>query len=497
MHTPDVAGTGASSHLESGLGHGDGDGDADADADDVTDERAQLLPRQLPESGMQRGTSDDGSSWEGSRRSFWEAVIVPAADMMPSFDEGSIRGSVFNLSSATLGAGALSVPFAFKSMGIGLGLALIIICGVATAFSIKLLILTRARTNLSSFEQVTERLFGSTAAASVEASIAIFCFGSGVAYCKSIRDFLLPIIQLYHIDSMLPGYDVEKCAMGLVWVCLLLPLSLIRDINKLRYCSLLGVVTIMYLAIAIAQHSIHNFEPSRFRPPWEGYDLWVSLNLLDIISALPIFLFAFTCQINVFAIFDGLARASSPRMNKVTFRAVVLCFAIYSCIGLFGFIEFGDDTCGNILKNYASEFTDGNLVAVTMYASVAVTIILSFPLVVQPCRAATEALMLRFLPPCDRHFSTTLVISGGCLAVSLFVPHINEVFQLLGGTVSSFVCYVLPALFAIRLQVFIDRPIALFFAYLLALAGGLAGILSTCLTIYGFLHPQLGPEQCN
>ena len=42
----------------------------------------------------------------------------------------------------------------------------------------------------------------------------------------------------------------------------------------------------------------------------------VNVNVLDIISALPIFLFAFTCQINVFAIFDGLARSSDARMNK-------------------------------------------------------------------------------------------------------------------------------------------------------------------------------------
>lgn len=34
-----------------------------------------------------------------------------------SFREGSIRASVFNLCSATLGAGALSLPFAFKEAG--------------------------------------------------------------------------------------------------------------------------------------------------------------------------------------------------------------------------------------------------------------------------------------------------------------------------------------------------------------------------------------------
>jgi hypothetical protein len=260
---------------------------------DETDERAGLL--------RTRRDSDvsAGSSWEGSRRSFFETAIAPALELMPSFDEGSIRGSVFNLASATLGAGALSVPYAFMSMGIGLGLVVITICAITTAFSIRLLIITRSRTGLSSFEQVTETLFGSTAAAFVEASIAVFCFGSSVAYCKTIRDLIAPIISLYHIDSKFPGYDVEKCAMGFIWLSLLLPLSLIRDINKLRYCSLLGVITIIYLAVAISQHALDNVLSGRIHPRWETPQLWINVDPLSIISSLPIFLFAFTCQVPI------------------------------------------------------------------------------------------------------------------------------------------------------------------------------------------------------
>jgi len=317
-HTTDVTVT------TSRMSNGDAHDLANGDDCDVTDERAELLgggplrretaARASSWEGSRRDAecalSDEGSSWEGSRRSFYEAAIAPVLEMAPSFDEGSVRGSVFNLSSATLGAGALSVPYAFKSMGIGLGLVLIIICAFATSFSIKLLIMTRTRTGLSSYEQVAARLYGSNAAAAVEASIAVFCFGSGVAYCKTIRDFVSPIIELYRIDQRFPDYDVEKCTMVFVWLCLLLPLSLIRDINQLRYCSLLSVITIMYLSIAISQHALNNVLSGYIHPRWDSLEIWVNLNVLDIISALPIFLFAFTCQINVFAIFDGLARCS-------------------------------------------------------------------------------------------------------------------------------------------------------------------------------------------
>lgn len=466
-----------------------------------TDEGAGLLGRGPPATLSQRESDFEcgsvGSSWEGSRRSFFELAIAPALEMVPSFDEGSIRGSVFNLASATLGAGALSVPFAFKSMGIALGTLLIVFSALATTFSIRLLVIARARTGLSSYEQITERLYGPRAAAMVETSIAVFCFGVGVAYSKTIRDFISPIISLYQLDKNFPGYDIEKCAMGLIWLLLLLPLSLIRDINSLRYCSLMSVCTICYLAFAISRHALENVFSGRVQPRWDTLQIWVSVEPLDIISSLPIFLFAFTCQINVFAIFDGLARSSDARMNKVTFRAVALCFFIYSSIGLLGFIEFGSGTCGNILKNYSQEFKEGDPAAVAMYVAVAATIIMSFPLVVQPCRGACEALINRCLAPGDRHVMYTVVISGGGMFVSLYVPHINEVFQLLGGTCSSFVCYVLPALFAIKLQIFAHRPCMNACAYLLAILGALAGVLSTCLTVYGFFHPSQGDPQCD
>lgn len=161
-------------------------------------------------------------------------------------------------------------------------------------------------------------IYYSNAAAFVESCIAVFCFGCSVAYAKTIRDLLTPVLALYHVNQAFPGHDVEKYAMGIIWLFLLLPLSLIRDINKLRYCSLLSVLTILYLAVAIVQHALKNVLSGRITPRWDTLAIWVNVSPLEIISALPIFLFAFTCQMNVFAIADGLARSSDARMNKVT-----------------------------------------------------------------------------------------------------------------------------------------------------------------------------------
>jgi hypothetical protein len=76
------------------------------------------------------------------------------------FREGSTRGSIFNLCSATLGAGALSLPLAFSKTGVVLGTVLLMTAAVATLFSIKLLIMTAKSTGLKSYEEMTVALFG-------------------------------------------------------------------------------------------------------------------------------------------------------------------------------------------------------------------------------------------------------------------------------------------------------------------------------------------------
>jgi hypothetical protein len=86
-------------------------------------------------------------------------------------------GSVSNLCSATLGAGALSLPFAISLTGIALGVILLIFSAILTIYSIDVIIDACARTRLFKYEHVSRRLVGRSASRMLEASILIFCFG--------------------------------------------------------------------------------------------------------------------------------------------------------------------------------------------------------------------------------------------------------------------------------------------------------------------------------
>ena len=57
-------------------------------------------------------------------------------------------------------------------------------------------------------------------------------------------------------------------------------------------------------------------------------------DLLSVVQAAPIIMFAFTCQVNVFSIYDELEKQSMRRMSQVTNGASTECFCVslFSCL---------------------------------------------------------------------------------------------------------------------------------------------------------------------
>lgn len=70
------------------------------------------------------------------------------------FGPGSVGGAVFNLCSATLGAGALSIPSSIHMTGWALGIILLIIGAFISIFTIDLMIIARRASGYASFESL-------------------------------------------------------------------------------------------------------------------------------------------------------------------------------------------------------------------------------------------------------------------------------------------------------------------------------------------------------
>ena len=129
----------------------------------------------------------------------------------------------------------------------------------------------------------------------------------------------------------------------------------------------------------------------------------------SIVEAAPIVMFAFTCQVNVFSIYDELEKGNVKRMSKVTNGAITTCFLVYLGMGLFGFWHYGSLTQGNVLKN---AFPTKDPVIIASAVCIVLTIVMAFPLVVFPCRYTLDVMLRHFEPNTTTTTSTSTDITS-------------------------------------------------------------------------------------
>ncbi|KAG3007712.1 hypothetical protein PC120_g16668 [Phytophthora cactorum] len=327
--------------------------------------------------------------------------------------KGSIRGSVFNLAGATLGAGALSLP-------------------------INRVHDSTADSRRGYYQQVE------------------VIRGSGHALLRheddNIRggDIITPLGELcFGMQSI---FAQRWVLMTISCGTIMLPLSMMKDISSLQFSSILGVLSIIFLVVAVAIRSIMyasvNGIPEDIS--W-AIDLSRGPNFM---LSVPIVMFAFTCQVNVFSIYTELQRPCIRRMNKVVDRATLISFLVYLSIGVVAYLAFGPQLAepkykGNILLSFPLNDT---LIAISR-AAITFTVAVAFPLNIFPCRFTID--MMFFSNSEDswsRHVAVTSSLVLLALLLAIFCPSINVVFGIIGGTCSTVVCFCFPAAFILKLE---------------------------------------------
>ncbi|KAL3757917.1 hypothetical protein ACHAWU_002837 [Discostella pseudostelligera] len=328
-------------------------------------------------------------------------------------------GSISNLCSATLGAGALSLPYAISLTGIVIGVVLLMISAYLTIISVDVII-------------------GWTTCGESTGGVSIDLLLWAVAYIVAVGDILNEGVQAIGIDSD-HGEISRQRIMISFWVLVMFPLSLQRNVRALERFSSLGVLSIISLVIAAVIHSlIHSSSFGGDGGTQQIYRtdvnsmLWPN-SFWDIIKACPIIIFAFSCQINVCAIYEELTPIDTPcgtsshampmlkskqvAMHRITTNSVILCMILYICIGLFGFLDFGHDTADNILNNYCMQYTH-DLMIIVPSAFFAVAIVIAFPFNILPARVTLKLILDRFrkrrrCDRCHRFFSS--ITCDNCL----------------------------------------------------------------------------------
>ena len=404
--------------------------------------------------------------------------------LIPSLS--SPLGPVANLCSATLGAGVLSVPFGFYQAGLVGGSVLLLLSAVSVLISIDLLVKATVHYKCNTYEDLVQAALGKSARIMTEASILIFCLGCSTAYMISIGD----------IVGLLFGLNYRTDAMLFIFAIVCLPLSLLRRMTSLQLASSVGFFSIALLVL----NAVIHFLSTTNHAPIKSI-LWPSAGPMSLLRGCPIFLFAFACQVNVCQIYDELCLSSRPKFQGMTGLAVFLCFTLYSSVGIFSLLDFGDATAANILLNYHPH---DSLLTQAAFAGMAVAVICAFPINIFPARVTLEGFLAQWraidvltnielveplldqplvhhtATPWVEHVLLTFLLTGTSLSLALILPDISIVFGILGGVPSSLLGFVLPGLLGIQMGQTTK-------GFILVVGGSIVGIVTTYVTIYSVI----------
>lgn len=391
--------------------------------------------------------------------------------------------SLVSLTKTIVGAGLMSIPLAFSTDGVVVGVLIVLLAAITSGYGLFL------QAYVSRFVPRGHATFFNVCSITYPAlsvvfdtAIAVQCFGCAISYLVLIGDLMPTIVD--HV----PFVDRESHRGFWILASALLcgPLSFLKNLDSLKYTSVLGLAAIGYLALLIVGEYFLGHVPHKLR----GEIVLVPSSLRGMCSTFLIIVFAYTGHQNMFSIINEAANNSLASMTRLINLAILCSSALFILVGLTGYLTFGDKVDGNIILLYPTSWysTVGRVAIVFM-------VIFSFPLMFHPARisvnniyfwvrtnllangaesentssstsnspAETTALLETSIstssvrpspvvPFPDRTFytiTTVLLIVGYTAAVT--IKSFALVLALVGATGSTAISFILPGLFGYKL----------------------------------------------
>lgn len=267
------------------------------------------------------------------------------------------RASFFScyvcLANTIMGAGILGLPYAFSRTGYVIGFILMIICAASSCFSLhELSICAKQTVKPSSFYSVA-MISASQFAWLIDLAVAIKCFGVSISYLIILSGLMPEAMKQLNAHSLVCTREFWI----LISFCIIAPIAFQNSLEVLKFTSTLSILFLSFVTIMIILFSIHNsgIDPCHdinIEDQCVGDFVPINNNSLQILSALPIYVFAFTCHQNTFPVVNELHNPTQTRCNLVFFCAIGTALTAFMVVAFAGYYTYGSNVESNVLKSY-------------------------------------------------------------------------------------------------------------------------------------------------
>ena len=351
----------------------------------------------------------------------------------------STLGSVFLIINAALGAGLLNFPKAFDTAG-GVVVALLVQVVLLVFIMSALIILAKTSDIKGSvtLQELMGTVSGKTGTMITSIIVTIYTFGTCITFLIIIGDqFDRALESLWGPRFCDDFYLNRDFLVPVTSVLIILPLCYTKKIDFLKYVSMLGVLTIVYVVMLIVvQYALGDYSNQQGRIKTAPED-W-----LDVMTVVPVICFGYQCHVSVIPIYSCMKHRNIKHFTIASSAAILACCLTYTGAATFGYLTFGSNVADDILLNYSAKQPAVMIALIAMAAKTYTT----YPILLFCGREAISTIikdtMIREDSERKEKIRRVIIATVWFVATLIFaieVPDIGIVINLLGSLAAVFI----------------------------------------------------------
>lgn len=357
----------------------------------------------------------------------------------------SIVSTVINLLKNMVGAGLLNVCIAFRYASVIGGLLAMVFSAFVCTAGFLMIGYCCSKTRAKTFRELFRLSIGARYEKVVDIMLFFHCFFSCVGYVTLVGDFSQKSCAGLFPHSIFA--TSRSASVYVITVFCFFPLSLLRNLDKLKYTSAAGLGVTAFACSYVFYDCIANSAENGSMDVLRDHAWYFRF---DIFKAIALFNGSFSAHYNAPTYYAELRRKSFRRYAQATLYAFAIATVLFTTFGLAGFARYGDDVLGNVLKNYSAE---DPMVQVSWMCMMVSTIFV-FPHAFQRMRSSWTALVNK--PANLRARSSIPVTTIALLACTVYFgvafEDIAVIKMIKGATLGVSIMFILPGLIYLRLS---------------------------------------------
>lgn len=408
--------------------------------------------------------------------------------------------TAFQIINNVAGAGILTLS---AGMAAGIGwvpaIAVCIALGCVSGFTFYLLGEACALTGTTTFKELWAATLGEESSWVVDVCIGLMCLACCIIYSGILGDVFTPLLMVAGVP---PRFNTRSSNILLVTAAVLAPLSLLEDLAKLAFTSMVGCLAVLYTVLFIGRRALDGSYvsgpllealPAELAPSFAASSMWrLDANAFVLISNLGL---AFIAHYNAPAFYSALTDPTPRRFGLSVCLAFACLTLLYmACMGL-GYYTFGDASASNIMLNYAK--SDG--LAVVARLATGFSILFGFPLamfgLVTSARGLAQtgaaaagpenplAAPLRAVAQPAGRRALVLGMLALVTTVAVLLTDIGLIVGISGALLGAAIVYVIPAMIALSVGGAGGGAAATATLYALLPLGAVIGVLGVVMTL--------------